>query len=143
MEKTAEILTRINREDYLAYVSTPDLTEQQWEEILADAELAEQILNFTDEEKWSWENHLVDLRKKAQELMGDAPSKAWDNLIQGEVFELNPERYWKRVITDLEAKKATRDAIESDLAYEARRMAAVTEAFVDMYLLNNPREDFL
>lgn len=141
MEKATGILTRIDRPDYIAYVCTnEDLNKEQWTQILADAELAEQILHFTKEEQESWDNHMVDLRKKARDLMGDAPAKAWDNLIEGETFELNPERYWKSIIADLEKKRASMEEIDAKLEEDARREAAVTEAMMEMYLENNPPE---
>ena len=140
METVTKILTRIGREDYLAYISNDDLTEEQWREVLADAKLAEQILNFTDEEKQSWEDHMDLLRKRAHKMLGDAPAKVWDNLIEDETFELNPERYWHRVIADLESKRASMEAIDAELEEDARRYAAVTEDMMEMYLENNPPE---
>jgi hypothetical protein len=139
MEAVKEILARIGRPDYGEYLGD-ELTPQQWEQALADAKLAEQILNFTKEEQESWEAYLLGLRMEAHKLLGDAPIKAWENLMSGETFELNPERYWRRVIADLEARRAAREKLEAKLEEDARRYAAVTEAMMEMDLENNPPE---
>lgn len=74
-----------------------------WAEMHEDARMAEQILGFDAESKMSWDQHIGQQRKRASDALREAGKMSvmlWEQLSEGEEFELNPERYWKTIITD-------------------------------------------
>ena len=74
-----------------------------WERTLQDARMAEQIQGFTAEEKRSWNEHLRQLRKQAIDALRAARNFScmlWEQMSEGEEFELNPERYWRDIIAN-------------------------------------------
>lgn len=84
-----------------------------WAEMHEDARLAEQILGFDEESKMSWNQHISQLRKRAVDALyacGKFSVMLWEQISEGEEFELNPERYWKTIISDavdlVDAQKA-------------------------------------
>jgi hypothetical protein len=83
-----------------------------WSEMHEDARLAEQILGFDEASKISWNQHISQLRKRAYDALREAGKMSvmlWEQVSEAEEFELNPERYWKTIITDalnlVEAKR--------------------------------------
>lgn len=96
-----------------------------WAEMHEDARLAEQILGFDEESKTSWNQHIAQLRKRASDALracGKMSVMLWEQMSEGEEFELNPERYWKTIINDAmdladaqaAKKKAQQDAETED-----------------------------
>lgn len=115
-EQTREILERLNLRlgppyetlEDIAWSMKPEKAAAYWKEMLSDAQMAEQISNFTAEERKSWEDHLAQLRKEAVEALRAASNFScmlWEQLSEGEEFELNPESYWRSIISHAQARK--------------------------------------
>jgi hypothetical protein len=88
-----------------------------WAEMHEDARMAEQILGFDEESKISWNQHISQLRKRAVEALRAIHKFSvmlWEQMAEGEELELNPERYWKTIISDAldlaDAKKKMKEA---------------------------------
>jgi len=76
-----------------------------WAEMHEDAQMAEKILGFDKESKISWNQHISQLRKQAVDALyacGEFSVIVWEQVSEGEEFELNPESYWRRIIADAE-----------------------------------------
>jgi hypothetical protein len=112
-EQTREVLERLklrlgptyeDLED-IADGLSPEKAAAYWEEQLRDAQMAEQISKFTAEERKSWNNHLAQLRGQALDALraiGKFSVMLWEQMSEGEEFELNPESYWRNIIAEAE-----------------------------------------
>jgi hypothetical protein len=92
-----------------------------WAEMHEDARMAEQILGFDKESRISWNEHIAQQRKRAVNALYACDKMSvmlWEQMSEGEEFELNPDRYWRRIIND---------AMDLADAQAARKKAAQAE----------------
>jgi hypothetical protein len=107
LDETHVVLSRIGKlmeYDYMLTTSD-DLPEEKrlsfWTEQLEDARMAETIHGYNAEEKRAWNQHLAELRARAIDALraiGKFSVMLWEQMSEGEEFELNPERYWCDII---------------------------------------------
>ncbi len=106
----------------IAWGMKPEKAKAYWEEQLAAAKKAEQISLFNKEERRAHEERLAELRGQAATALYEAHAYScmlWEQLSEGEEFELDPEAYWLAQI--IEAKRVAEKRAAEHAEWEAKR----------------------
>jgi hypothetical protein len=134
LSRLAPQIGKLMEYEYMLTTSD-DLPEEKrlafWTEQLEDARMAETIHGYNAEEKRAWNEHLAELRKRAIDALraiGKFSVMLWEQMSEGEEFELNPERYWCDIIR--KAKQAKEEEEASLLTPAEPMLAAGAYAYI-------------
>lgn len=102
-----------------------------WTDALAAAKNAERVALMSPEECAAWNAMLASLRRETREFLSAADifsSMRWEQMLEAEDFELDPETYWTRERERAQMALARHQRKEAERReYEARQAKTVEE----------------